>query len=250
MTRLVGHTTTQCSRLTGKTKPPVALGSEPRVSADYQGVDVNSVATQDGPTSVYRYFDADGVLLYVGITGRGAQRNGQHAKDKEWWTFVARQEVEHLPSRAAALDLERDLVRAFSPPFNKQHNPHYDEMRAHYLSRQSADVEDDPLRLYTSLQKRLPLVKVSDRGREVLLATKLEHAAVAQNMFMKGRAPVRDAESCGEIVSLELYGRLALLRHVQPVNRQPDGPLFAVVKLEGLGKPLRFRLRYVTAEAA
>jgi hypothetical protein len=35
------------------------------------------------PTSVYRYYDADGRLIYVGVTSRGPQRQAQHTVTDE-----------------------------------------------------------------------------------------------------------------------------------------------------------------------
>jgi len=38
---------------------------------------------------VYRFFDAEGVLLYVGSTGNVWYRIGQHAAERPWWPEVA-----------------------------------------------------------------------------------------------------------------------------------------------------------------
>lgn len=88
------------------------------------------------PTSVYLFYDKDGVLLYVGITARGIARQGEHNSAKEWWPFVARQEVEHYPNRKHAAGRERGLIRRYRPPFNKQHNPDHEITRAAYLDFQ------------------------------------------------------------------------------------------------------------------
>ena len=91
-----------------------------------------------GPTSVYRYYDKHGVLLYVGITGRGLARNSEHNKTKEWWQYVTRQEVEHYKTRRAAHNIEKELIRQHRPPFNVQHNPGCAETRDAYLSFRNA----------------------------------------------------------------------------------------------------------------
>lgn len=85
------------------------------------------------PTSVYRYYDKSGLLLYVGITSRGSKRNHEH-NSKQWWEYVVRQEVEHHPSRPAAEARERDLIRKFRPPFNTVHNPDAAKSREAYLA--------------------------------------------------------------------------------------------------------------------
>lgn len=91
-------------------------------------------AVQHGvPTSLYRYFDRHGILLYVGITGAGIRRNRQHNADKEWWRFVVSQRVEHFASRELAHAQEIALIERFRPPFNKQHNPDHAPARRLYL---------------------------------------------------------------------------------------------------------------------
>jgi hypothetical protein len=41
------------------------------------------------PTSVYRYFDLEGRIIYVGVTSRGPQRQAQHAVTADWWPHVS-----------------------------------------------------------------------------------------------------------------------------------------------------------------
>lgn len=83
-------------------------------------------------TSVYRYYDKHGRLIYVGITSRGAQRNREHNESKDWWRWVARQEVSHYDCREEAEEMERTLIQAYHPPFNTQHNKGWQEIRDAY----------------------------------------------------------------------------------------------------------------------
>jgi len=89
-------------------------------------------AHSDTPTSLYLYYDKFNVLLYVGITARGIRRNHEHAETQPWWRYVAHQEVTHLPSRRAALRVERETIIRRSPPFNRTHNPGHEELAAAY----------------------------------------------------------------------------------------------------------------------
>lgn len=84
-------------------------------------------------TSVYRYYDENGVLLYVGITSRGIARNSEHNTSKDWWKYVTAQEVEHYTTRRGAMARERELITSRRPPFNKQHNPDAGPLREAYL---------------------------------------------------------------------------------------------------------------------
>jgi hypothetical protein len=84
------------------------------------------------PTSLYRYYDQAGLLLYVGITSTGIARNRQHNSDKEWWQWVCSQRVDHFPTREAAQAKEVRLIHAHRPPFNRQHNHGHEEIAAAY----------------------------------------------------------------------------------------------------------------------
>jgi len=73
-------------------------------------------------TTLYQYYDATEVLLYVGITDRGHARASEHAKGKPWWPEVARGEMEHFQSRDRALQREAFLITTLRPRYNIQHN--------------------------------------------------------------------------------------------------------------------------------
>lgn len=74
----------------------------------------------DQPTSLYRFYDAEDRLLYVGITNHLMRRTTRHAADKPWFSAVARSEVDHYPTRAAALAREAELIRELQPVHNIQ----------------------------------------------------------------------------------------------------------------------------------
>jgi hypothetical protein len=76
----------------------------------------------NAPCDLYRFYDASGQLLYVGISLHAAQRASEHRKDKAWWSDVARMEVQHLPTRHAALDAERTAIVNERPLHNVVHN--------------------------------------------------------------------------------------------------------------------------------
>jgi predicted GIY-YIG superfamily endonuclease len=73
-------------------------------------------------TALYRLRNADGELLYVGISSKPPQRWGQHASDKEWWPEVATLSIEWFDSRAEALAMEAKAIRIEQPRHNIQHN--------------------------------------------------------------------------------------------------------------------------------
>lgn len=77
----------------------------------------------DDQTSLYRYFDREGALIYVGVTSRGATRNVEHNTTKGWWQYVAHQQVEHFSTRAAALAAEKRAILAFRPHLDGKYLP-------------------------------------------------------------------------------------------------------------------------------
>ena len=82
----------------------------------------------NAPCDLYRFYDASGQLLYVGISLHAAQRASEHRKDKAWWSDVARMEVQHLPTRGAALVAERTAIVNERPLHNVVHNQQRDSV--------------------------------------------------------------------------------------------------------------------------
>jgi len=76
----------------------------------------------DQPHALYRAFDINGQLLYVGISVNPTARFNQHRAIKPWWTVLANMTVEWHKSREAALDAERDAIIAEKPIHNIMHN--------------------------------------------------------------------------------------------------------------------------------
>lgn len=58
------------------------------------------------PTALYRLYDANDVLLYLGISFLPKARWERHRNEKHWFHQVARKEVEWYPTRAEALEAE------------------------------------------------------------------------------------------------------------------------------------------------
>ncbi|WP_329812792.1 GIY-YIG nuclease family protein, partial [Streptomyces sp. GSL17-113] len=61
------------------------------------------------PAAVYRLYDDQGHLLYVGVTHDLEERYGAHRRNQLWWLDVVRSEHVWMPSRAEA-DAEEALA--------------------------------------------------------------------------------------------------------------------------------------------
>jgi hypothetical protein len=68
--------------------------------------------------ALYRHFDADGSLLYIGVTSDPTKRTAAHKKNSPWFAEVARTEIEWQPSRADALLAETISIGKESPRNN------------------------------------------------------------------------------------------------------------------------------------
>lgn len=77
---------------------------------------------QNGPTQLYRHFDAEGRLLYVGISLSVVHRLQQHLAGSSWAHEITRVEVAKYATRGEALAAERAAIETEKPLHNKQHN--------------------------------------------------------------------------------------------------------------------------------
>ncbi|MEW2402165.1 GntR family transcriptional regulator [Streptomyces sp. NPDC046862] len=78
----------------------------------------------DGQTALYRFYAADGKLLYVGITQDLETRWKSHQRDKIWWIDVARKEYVILKNRSAADQVERTAIRTEHPRYDRTRPGH------------------------------------------------------------------------------------------------------------------------------
>lgn len=73
------------------------------------------------PHALYRFFDATGALLYVGITNNPARRFMQHGVDREWWHEVETIRMQRFDDRESVLAAEREAIKAERPRYNILH---------------------------------------------------------------------------------------------------------------------------------
>lgn len=87
-----------------------------------------------GRTALYRYFDAAGGLLYVGIAADPAIRDEQHQRQSAWHKLAADRTVEWFESREEAHQAERWAIRGEEPLFNSTHaSPETKKRAINYL---------------------------------------------------------------------------------------------------------------------
>lgn len=71
---------------------------------------------------LYRFYDIESVLLYIGITAHPYKRWEQHEKRKPWFSQVAVITRSVLPDFESAVNAERHAIRNERPKYNIAHN--------------------------------------------------------------------------------------------------------------------------------
>jgi predicted GIY-YIG superfamily endonuclease len=69
---------------------------------------------------LYRHYEVDGTLLYVGISLNAVARLGQHSNTAAWYHRIARIEIEPFMSRREAREAERRAIQTERPCHNRR----------------------------------------------------------------------------------------------------------------------------------
>lgn len=93
---------------------PAAVAAPPRGDAP--------TLPADAGTALYRWYDADDLLLYVGISGSLNARVTDHVKGSSWMDFAVRSTIERHPNREDASAAETEAIKTERPLFNATHN--------------------------------------------------------------------------------------------------------------------------------
>lgn len=88
-----------------------------------------SVSKEPRRAAVYRLYDEDGELLYIGSSYDPARRCKEH-QEKGWWPQVAQRTVVWHKSREAAYEKEAKAIKAERPRHNQASTPEYADRRS------------------------------------------------------------------------------------------------------------------------
>lgn len=80
--------------------------------------------------TLYRIYDADGGLLYVGATTNPALRISEHSRRRPWWSTAATITMEHFASWETMIEAESNAIRTEGPKYNQLHS---DNPRKQYI---------------------------------------------------------------------------------------------------------------------
>ncbi len=147
---------------------------------------------------VYRFYDVDGGLLYVGITRDMSQRFAAHRRDAKWWVDVASVTVEVTAGRAEAEYIEAVAILSERPAHNRS-RPSIDRARSL--------VESDGLdvRRLVAAVEALRMERDALHVRAVIAEATAEHrgkvAATYRDRAATAVANMRHAEECAALES-------------------------------------------------
>jgi len=68
--------------------------------------------------NLYRHFDKDNNLLYVGVSLNALNRLAQHKQHAHWFNQINRVEIESFETRKEALEAEREAIYSEKPKHN------------------------------------------------------------------------------------------------------------------------------------
>lgn len=114
----------------------------------------------DVPTALYRFYDSEDRLLYVGITHDLEERWRSHKRNQLWWLDVARKEHVWLPNRAEAEEAEDRAIRMERPVWDKSRAPRRDLMTTSYDNPRKDPYEEKQVR--NAAQKITEAVRAGD----------------------------------------------------------------------------------------
>ena len=72
-------------------------------------------------TNLYRHFDKEGSLLYVGISLSAVNRLSGHSSGSRWFSEIARVEISNFDTKEAARDAEIEAIKRENPKYNLRH---------------------------------------------------------------------------------------------------------------------------------
>jgi len=76
------------------------------------------VPDDDDTTFLYRYYSAEGALLYVGVSLSAVARAAQHRAASHWYHEAVSMKFKRYPTRRAALDAEALAIAKEGPRYN------------------------------------------------------------------------------------------------------------------------------------
>lgn len=99
---------------------------------------------------LYRAFDRNNRLLYVGISGKWSERLHQHERESKWMERTDYVKIERFDTRDEVAEAEKRAVVDEKPIYNKQYNQEWESPQNHFqkLKRWLSEGASDQKHLY------------------------------------------------------------------------------------------------------
>lgn len=159
--------------------------------------------------AVYRLYDADGELLYIGSAYDPEGRAKKH-RERPWWSQVARREDEWHPSREAAYIAETEAIEQARPPGNRISGP---GAVAAPVPKPRASLDADPLFIlaeldffFESLKTEPPAVRFR-KLTEIMEVMEAAYRSERKGIFRRMRADGMTYREIGKAVGVS-FGRV------------------------------------------
>jgi len=115
---------------------------------------------------LYRFFNAAGELLYVGITANPGRRFGEHSADKLWWDTVANVTIETFSNGLELRRAEKRAIENERPKHNVIHNRRNKRPRPYQSQSKHLAKSSGPSNAYEDLVWQRWLLVTGEAGTE------------------------------------------------------------------------------------
>ena len=147
-------------------------------------------------TDLYRYFDDEGRLLYVGISFSAFARAVQHKRESVWFPKATFMTVEQYSSRKAACKAEEKAIKSEHPMFNitfsvkntpkatrlqKSIKNPQDAVKRQALEKRAARLR----REISELEKIIPVLEVKKKELEQIVCEKKNKNSELKNIVSR-----------------------------------------------------------------
>ena len=135
---------------------------------------------------LYRHFNNEGVLLYVGISLSSINRLGQHKDNSHWFETISRVEIENFKTREEAIEAEAKAIFHEKPKHNimrPRHNqlmleeakkrvppvPSKEELAPSVQSRKNLTARIVPFHIVYTLQEAANMLGIGSKSLRRLI---------------------------------------------------------------------------------
>lgn len=152
-----------------------------------------------GKCALYRHFDAEGTLLYVGISLRPLTRTKEHVTLSGWADQIVNVRIEYFPTRKEAQEAEARAVLDENPVHNIRLRKPKKEPRVLKVTEERA--EGERLNLTRRVLHFAPLYKPAEAASALGLSTKILNREIAEGNLAVVMIPSPKAEKVNPFIT-------------------------------------------------